>query len=545
MPSFRKLSPATILLTALLFVPLFAQQQIPLDALLRGGRVQYGIGNYTGARERFSTALAQYGATAADKDLANIHLLLGLCDAQLKLQDSAASHFATAMDKDTAVVSKIRADEQWQYLAWNSLITSTRDNYDAGVNDAALRYALGALKVDPSKSQTYALVAGIYSALGRYDDMYATAGDLLKLDAGVPEAFSLLGQYFLEKPDSLWPAKEPKTLRLDSADYYYDKAIAAYEKRFAAAKADLAKQLKPADTVRLNQITAQIIDLSRKQDQSELKRYIERDLNAAGQLTQVAQIAGRLLYAANNLNVANSRAGTAMLRATADTKADTSERFRAKAEMLFKQAVQYDSTDLVSLFNLGITQYQGKEDTLAESSLQTVIDHAVAPVGALNQPWIDSLLALVTSTESGYVQIPGPLTEKVDSVLASRGRKTAGFGWLFTPNLDSRKLNGHATVADTAGMFLSTQVPQLVEQAFLWLGSCETGLANSLSDKGRKEVAKATYERAIGNLLIATKLGPNNSDAFQNLGICYRETDQKDKALKAFENADTLRKQGR
>ncbi len=45
--------------------------------------------------------------------------------------------------------------------------------------------------------------------------------------------------------------------------------------------------------------------------------------------------------------------------------------------------------------------------------------------------------------------------------------------------------------------------------------------------------------------LKATKLDPNNSDAFQNLGICYRETDQKDRALKAFETADRIRKQSR
>jgi tetratricopeptide (TPR) repeat protein len=65
-----------------------------------------------------------------------------------------------------------------------------------------------------------------------------------------------------------------------------------------------------------------------------------------------------------------------------------------------------------------------------------------------------------------------------------------------------------------------------------------------MSDAGKKDAAKAGYQRASVNLLIATKIDPNNSDALQNLGICYRETDQKDKALKAFEAADKLRKQG-
>ena len=546
MPSLRNSSLATILLTAVLFMPLAAQQPIPLDALLRGGRIHYDGQRYQRAKEQFTKALDQYGATADNATLAQIELWLGLSEEQLHNHAAAADHFVTAIDKDTTLGAKIRANEQWQYLTWTALISATRESYNALANDAALRYALAALKVDPSKSQTYALVANIYSALGRYDEMRATAGDLLKLDAGAPEALSLLGLYFLQKPDSLWPSKEARAVRWDSAGYYYDEAIASYEKRFAAAKADLAKQLKLTDSVRLNLVVSQLVQKSRLLDQSELKRYIETDLNAGKQLPEIAQTAGRLFYAANNLNVAGSRAGTAMLRAATETKADTSERFRAKAEALFARAVEYDSSDFASLFNLGITQYQGKHDSLAERSLQTVIDGAVVPVGMLPQPWLDSVLALVTpaAAEAGNVQVTGKLLEKVDSILAAKGRKNVGFGWLYFPDLKTRKLTSPATVADTAGMFLSLEMPQLIEQAYLWLGSSQTGLATALSDAGKKDAARAGYARAIVNLLIATKLDPSSSDAFQNLGICYRETDQKDKALKAFEAADKLRKQG-
>jgi tetratricopeptide (TPR) repeat protein len=84
-------------------------------------------------------------------------------------------------------------------------------------------------------------------------------------------------------------------------------------------------------------------------------------------------------------------------------------------------------------------------------------------------------------------------------------------------------------------MFMSLEPPQLVEQLFLWLGSSQTGSASALSDAKRKDDAKAKYLQAI----------VNNSDAFQNLGICYRETDQKDLAFKAFTTADKLRKSGR
>jgi tetratricopeptide (TPR) repeat protein len=551
MPSFRKPSLVIILLTAALFVRLSAQQQIPLDALLRGGRIHYEGQRYERAKEQFTKALTQYGATADNASLGQIELWLGLSEEQLHNHAAAADHFVTALEKDTTLGAKTRANEQWQYLTWTALISATRDSYNAGANDAgaygsALRYALAAVKVDPSKSQTYSLVANIYSALGRYDDMRATAGDLLKLDAGAPEALSLLGLYFLQKPDSLWTSKEAKAARWDSAGYYYDEAIVAYEKRYATAKADLAKQLKLTDSVRVNQVVSKLVEKSRLMDQSELKRYIEDSLKASNQLAGIAQTAGRLFYAANNLNVASSRAGTAMLRAAAETKEETSARFTARAEALFARAVEYDSSDFASLFNLGITQYQGKKDSLAEKSLQAVIDGTVVPVGMLPQPWLDSLLVLVTpaAAESGYTQFADKFSAKVDSLLAALGRKYAGLGWLYFPDLKARKLTGPATVADTAGMFLSSEAPRLMEQAFLWLGSSQTGLATTLFDADKKEAARAGYGRAIVNLLIATRLDPNNSDAFQNLGICYRETSQKDKALKAFENADRLRKQG-
>jgi tetratricopeptide (TPR) repeat protein len=545
MPSFRRPSFAIILLTAMLFVPL-AAQQIPLDALMRGGRIHYEGQRYERAKEQFTKALTQYGATADNVALSQVEFWIGLCDEQLRNHAVAAAHFLTAMEKDTALAGRIRANEPWQYLSWTALISATRDSYNAGDNEAALKYALGALKVDPSKSQTYALVANIYSALARYDEMRAIAGDLLKLDAGAPEALSLLGLYFLQKPDSLWPTKEAKFARWDSAGYYYDQAILSYEKRFATAQAELAKQLKLTDQARIKEVVGRLVEKSRLQDQAELKRYIETDLKAAGQLTEVAQTAGKLFYAANNLNVASSRAGTAMLRAAAETKADTSEQFRARAESLFNRAVEYDSSDFISLFNLGITQYQGKKDSLAEISLQTVIDGAIVSVSALPQPWLDSVLKLVTpaAAETGYTQVTVLLAGKVDSVLVAKGRKSAGYGWLFFPDLKTRKLTGPATLADTAGMFLSLEMPQLTEQAFLWLGSSQTGLATAMFDAGRKDAAKAGYERAIVNLLIATKLEPKNSDAFQNLGICYREINQKDKALKAFETSKKLREQG-
>jgi tetratricopeptide (TPR) repeat protein len=567
MPSFRRPSLTIILLTAMLALPAAAQQVplVPLDALMRGGRIHYEgqPPRYDRAKELFTKALTQYGATADNTALSQIHFWLGLSESELRNYGAAADHFLTAMEKDTMLPARIRANEPWQYLSWTALISATRDSYNAGAFDAALKYALGALKVDPSKSQTYALVANIYSALARYDEMRAIAGDLLKLDPGAPEALSLLGKYFLQKPDSLWPSEAAKLVRWDSAGYYYDEAITSYEKRFAEAQAALAKQLKLTDPARLNEVVWRLVEKNRLQDQAELKRYIEKDLKATTpqQLSDVAQSASKLSYAANNLNVASSSAGSAMLRAVAEAGADTtSERFRARAEALFGRAVEYDSSDFVSLFDLGITQYQGKKDSLAEISLQAVIDGAVVAVGSLPQPWLDSVLRLVTpaAAETGYTQVTGLLAGKVDSILFANGRKSAGYGWLYFPDLKMRKLTGPATLTDTAGMFLSMEMPRLMEQAFLWLGSSQTGLGSTRSDEAealakakrkeeaqkRKDEAQLMFKKAIVNLEVAAKLDPTDPDAFRNLIVCYRLTGDSDKALKAAENAAKLKKEG-
>lgn len=519
-------------------------QQIPLDALLRGGRIHYDGQRYERAREQFQKALDTYGATAEPATLAQIHLWLGLSDAQLNQRRSAADHFLTALNLDTALAGRIRANEQWQYYAYTSLIFRTREDYGLGEYENALTAALAAVKVDPQKPQGYTLVANAYSALGRFDEMRRTAEDLLKLDAQSAEALSLLGLYFLQKPDSLWPTPEARLARFDSVAYYYDRAIAVYTNRLGSARKQLATLLKTDDQNRIDAVANQLIQLSRRRDQSALEEYIKRDLGKERQLTEVAQIASQLFFAAQNINSSASRAGTAMLRAATESKADASERYRIKAESLFNVAVQMDPTDLTSLFDLGLTLYQAGKDSAAETSMQLVIERANLPLTAVPSGWVDSLLALVTpeTTPIGYAEIPERLGQAVDSLLSALGRSQTIHTWLYFLDLKNRKTASQATIADTAGMFLSSLTPQFLEQVYLWLGSSQTALANSFSDAKRTDAARAKYAVALANLEIATKLNPASADAWQNIGICYRELGQNQKAFDAFQKADRLRK---
>jgi len=526
----KRMSLALIFLSLLTLT--FAQN-VPLDALLRGGRIHFQGGRYERAKEQFQKALQQYGATVDNQTLAQIHLWLGLCDAQLNQLIPAAEHFLTAINNDTTIVSDIRKDEQQSHWAWTSLITASRQNLNAGAYDEAIRYARAALLIEPTRSQTYTLIANAYSALGKFDEMLKTAREMLSLNTGSAEAYSLIGLYFLQVPDSLLP-REARRARWDSTSFYYQEALKIYQARYDSAYADLVNILKLSDTARVRTIAQQLIEKQRYARPQELKTYIEKDLNQAKQLPQIAQITSRLFYAANNLNVTCTRLGSALLRASAETRGDTSNNHRSRAEALFQQALIYDPYDYSALFNLGIAQYQGKKDSLAAISFSKVIENTVVPLAKLPEPLTKQLLSLISRevATQGYLEITGPLASQLDSIVATLGYKGAGFVYLYFPDLREQK---DLSTISPEGIFLSNETPVQLENIYLLLGVSQTGIGLSLIESGKKDAGKEFLKQATANLLMSTKLNPKNAEAWLNLVHCYRETGEKDKAAAAYE----------
>jgi len=511
-------------------------QTVPLDALLRGGRIHYQGGRFERALEQFSKALDQYGTTADNPTQAEIHLWIGLCQAQLKKTDSAAGHILIALARDSSVVFRAVKDETAQHWVFTALLSAARDGYAASRFEDALNCALAAIRIDPSKSATYALVANAYSALGRYDEMLATARQMTRLDTTSAEALSLIGLYFLEKPESLWTEPVMKRQRWDSTLYYYRRAIELYRERWERAMKELGDTLRLADTIQLNAIAMKLVENSRYRSLSEQRRYIEKELNLGKRWTTVAQIGSRLFYAANNLNVANSRAGSAMLRASSETRADTAERYRSIAEELFQAALRFDPADYAARFNLGIAQYQARQDSLAMVSFQEVIAGTVVPLTELPTPLQEKLLAQITPelAQTGYVELTGPLYDQIDSTIIALGRLGSGFSQFYFPELKTRTGFTAATSADAAGMFLSNETPAQLENIYLLLGVSRTGLAMNLRAAGKTDRAKELFTLATNDLLMVTRLNPKNAEAYQNLVHCYRETGQQSKAEAAY-----------
>lgn len=528
----------TIWLATTAVLGVTSAQNVPLDALMRGGRIHYTGGRFDRAREQFQKALDQYGSSVDRSQRSTIHLWLGLTEAQLRNFLISADHLAIAFDADTATIAEAHRDETMLYWAGTALLAATREKYAAGENETALRYALAALHLDPEKPQIYALVANIYSALGRYDEMRETAERLLRLNTGSPEAYGLLGLFFLQRPDSLWPTRVARLARFDSCAYYYDRALILYRQRLAAAHEELRQALKSSDTAAVQAIARQLIEKSRLSNNAELRRYIERDLKKTSpqELQIVSAVASRLFFAANNMNSAAARAGTAMLRASTDTRGDTAERFRSRAEELFALAVEYDSADFNSLFNLGIALYQGQKDSTAATVFQRVIDGAVVPLTALPIPWQEKLLPLVTAENApqGFTEIPEPLASSIDSVIALLGAKGRGYFWYYFPDARTWQPYRVGTLSDAAGMMLSSEMPSQLENAYLLLGVSLTGFGLAQNEARRPDVARDAFERAIGHLQTVARINPANAEAYQNLVHCYRETGQPSKAEDAY-----------
>jgi len=519
-------------------------QSVPLDALLRGGRIHYDGGRFDRAKEQFTKALNDYGATADGPSLATIHAWLGLSEAQLRNFGPAAGHFRTALASDSSILKFIQLNEQHTYWSWTALINTARSAYGQASYDTSLTYALLALKVDPSKPGTYALIANSYNALGRYEEMLGTARELLRLQADNAEGLGLVGLYYLQKPDSLWP-KEMKQARWDSCAYYYRQSIAVYEKKYGDAVKMLGDSLKLAAPEKRDEVARQLVEKSRSGDQQGLKTYIEKDLGAAKKLQSIAQLASQLFYAANNLNVSSSRAGSAMLRAAAESKESTAVRFRTTAESLFAKALKYDPFDFAAMFNLGIAEYQSQQDSLAEATFQRVVDGAVVALTELPADWQAKLLALVTADKApaGNLSLSDSLLLPVDSILAAKGRFAGGYRWLYFPQVRDRKTYSPLVPEDAAGIFLSLESPQALENIYLLLGVTQTGQGIALGEAKKRDAAKAKFEAGVKSLSSVIAMNPKNAEAWQNLGHCYRETDQKDKAEAAYKKYLDLTKQ--
>lgn len=520
---------------------ILAAQQVPLDALMRGGRIHYSGGRFERALEQFTAALEQYGGKVDNTAQAEIHIWLGLSQAQLREFSKAAGHFHAALEADTATAAKIRADEQWQYWSWMALINSARASYAENDFENSLAYARDAALINPDKTGAYSLIANAYSALERYEEMLATARDMLALDTSSPEGLGLVGLYFLQKPDSLWQG-DMKTQRWDSCAFYYGRAVDIYQLRYDSTVQMLGEQLQSADPARNREVAWQLVEKSRANDQDELKRYIEKDLGAADRLSVMAQLASRLFYAANNLNVSASRAGSATLRASSELEGDAAAEFRSRARGYFEKALEFEPFDYAAMFNLGIVYYQIQEDSLAIATFKHVIEGAVVPLDRLPGPWQDSILDLITpaNVAEGYLSLPDPLFGLVDSVLATMGHPSGGFGWVHYPGLRDRTGFTAATRDDAGAVLVSLESPSALENIHLLLGVSQTGLGLMLLDTERQADAEALFNAAIENLLMVTRLNPESAEAWQNLVHCYRETKQQEKAEDAYKKYEKL-----
>lgn len=90
-------------------------------------------------------------------------------------------------------------------------------------------------------------------------------------------------------------------------------------------------------------------------------------------------------------------------------------------------------------------------------------------------------------------------------------------------------------------MFLSNEHPVQLENIYLLRGVSRTGIGLSLLESGKKEAGREFLRQAVEDLIMTTRINPDNAEAWLNLVHCYREIGEKDKAAAAYERYKKLK----
>ncbi|MEN9979140.1 MAG: tetratricopeptide repeat protein, partial [candidate division WOR-3 bacterium] len=178
--------------------------------------------------------------------------------------------------------------------------------------------------------------------------------------------------------------------------------------------------------------------------------------------------------------------------------------------------------------------------SLAMISFARVIENTVVPVAKLPGTLQQQLVSLVTTdvVPRGYLEITGPLARQIDSALATLGYYGGGFVYLYFPHLKGQQ---DLSAVTPEGVFLSNENPVQLENIYLLLGVSRTGIGLSLIESGKKDAGREFLKQAIEDLMMTTKINPDNAEAWLNLVHCYRETGEKDKAAAAYERYKKLK----
>jgi len=497
-----------VILLVIFVLPIFAQQIVPLDARLRGGKIHFQSGRYEKALQLFEAALKDF---------------LGNPEARfwkaLVLEKTgkfieAAANFDTVYIDAPEWLAKTQKDEIYQYSVWNAFIkagqkTEQNENYGD-----AIKYYKRATVVDPKNPQSYLYLSQVYTTLDSLVEIKKVADALFTLYPQNQQVNILLGLYFFKKED--W----------DSSLIYYNKATAAFMQDREAIQKNIGNELK-LDSLKIPAITTKLIE---KRNTRNLETYINDSLNAKSKLIAIAKLTEQLFLSEAELNICNFRSGVAALqKANAFTVDSLQQKYLNLATIYFNEAIKFNSLDYDAKYNLGMTLYRAGSDAKAESIFIELVNTSLMPLNTLSDSLAQKLVSFITMDilNLSVFEITTPVLNDIEKELAIKQTYKTGYWYLYY--IDLKKAKVLPTQADYGKIQLSGLRSDIVENLWLLLGATQTNLKK--------------FDDAIKSFNTVLEINYKNEDAYRNLAVCYREKGDQKKAYEILQEWEKIKKQ--
>ncbi|MEO0084074.1 MAG: tetratricopeptide repeat protein [candidate division WOR-3 bacterium] len=489
----------------ILVASVLAQQIVPADARLRGGKIHFQSGRYQKALEQFELALKDF------PDNAEVRFWKALTLEKMGRFIEAAENFDTTFTYAPEWLEKTKQDETFQYSVWNSFIKAGQKMEESQDYGLAIKFYRRATAIEPKNPQAFLQLSQVYTILDSLEEIRKIANSLYEIDPQNQQSNILLGLYFFRKED--W----------DSSLIFYQKAIDAFQADRQIILNNLKKELK-VDSAQINMIAEKLIE---KRNTRTLEPYINDSLKAKSKIVLIARLTDQLYFNHAELNICNFRAGVSALQKANAVKTESlKQQYYLSSINYFQEAIKYNKFDYDARFNIGMTYYRSGNDQQAELVFQELLQTVMIPLVRLSSALAQNLISLINSEnlKVGVIEIAPPLLNEVDKEMNSVDTYKTGYWYLYYNNYKNAKEPPNEIKDD---IYLSAFGAETIENLWLLLGAAQTNLKK--------------YEDAIKAFNIVLDFNPYNQDAYRNLAVCYREKGDQKKAYEILQQGEKMK----
>ncbi len=481
---------------------------IPLDALLRGGRIHFQGGRYERALHQFQEALKNY----PDNPEARFWLAMTL--EKMGKVVEAAEHFDSCFTDAPEYVAKMLKDEKNQYSVFNAFSRAGNIMNQNGDFHTAIKFFNRATEADPKSIQGYLQLALVYGTVDSVAKIKDIADKLFKLDSLNPQINVILGKYFFKKQD--W----------DSSLVYYERSITQFTNSFQKAKDLLSKELK-IDLARAETVAMRLYGL---RGTKQLEAYIAETLKAKPKMMKLVGMSNEIYLIMNLLGSSYFYAGSSALqKANTFTSEAQQKPYLNQARSYFNEVLRYNPLDYDALFNLGFTHYRSGADAEAEKTFSSIVGLALLSLSSLKESLAKGLLAEISSEDikKGYWEVKSDIIKELEKEIEPIQTFKTGYWYVYFPMLKNTSVTELTSKLNQ--VFLSGIDPVAFEELMLFYGAVQTNLKK--------------YDDAIVAFNTVLALNPKNQSAYRNLAVCYREKGEQKKAYEILQEAERMKKQ--